>query len=209
MAHRIVIDVAHSTGDTVRVLEFVSNALDDFRPAFRALEPKLEQSWHRLFESQGASARTPWPTYAQTPESYRYVVVKSRILGRDMRDDDILRWEPGVRERLYPSLARRTGASVRRFGKLRMERGTRLAYARNHETGTGFAPKWAWPKRTGRYQIPRRRLMVTDDRFARTDAPEALENWLFEVEAQASMGGRGQTGLASQFIQDGAPTNAF
>ena len=204
---RIRINIEHNAEQVRDALEFVSIGVQDFRPAFRNLEPKLEASWHRLFESQGASARVMWPTYAQTPESYRYTTVKSRILGRDMRDDDILRWEPGVRERLYPSLARRTGDSVRRFGKTEMTRGTRLAYARHHEHGIGYAPPWAWPKRTGRYQIPRRRLMVTDDRFAREDAPRVLEDWLREIAmaADATQGVRG-TGAS---ILDGGPSNAF
>lgn len=211
LATRIRIDVASNVDDVQQSLEFAAVGVSDFRPAFRALEPHLEASWRRLFESQGASAGVLWPAYAQTPEAMRYVTVKSRMLGRDISNDDLLRWEPGVRERLYPSLARRTSDSVRRFGRTRMARGTRLVYARHHNLGVGYAPRWAWPKETGRYQIPRRRLMIVDRRFARQDAPRVLEDWLSTVvarsEGAASRGVRGAAGALLDM--DGGPSNAF
>lgn len=85
--------------------------------------------------SEGRDTGTPWaPLEAGEP---KWAALKA-ALGADPRP---LRWEPGVRERLVPSIINRRHplhVFEVRGGDVRV--GTRVQYARRHDEGIGLNP---------------------------------------------------------------------
>lgn len=142
-----------------------SKTPDDLAAVMRELAARIERwqdtapklhKWLLLrikqqIESQGQAEGTPWPALEQSEP--RWAKLKA-ALGADPRP---LRWLPGERERLVPSLinprhplhvwANRGGAQV--FG-------TAVPYAERHQTGTGTNP-YGEP-------IPKRPLVTLSER---------------------------------------------
>lgn len=146
----------------------------------------LLETRRSLFLTQGLTEGESWPGY--TPQEKRYVAVKGRLLGWRITEHDQLRWQPGVRERLFPSVTQ----ARHRYGigwrpaertKLSFQFGSKAPGAENHETGTGTAPKWAWPK-SGRYTIPKRPFLTigarTRGRFEQSATAWAAQ-WQAEI----------------------------
>lgn len=138
-----------------------------------------------LFASQGSSEGASWPGYIEAER--RYVVVKSRILGFRVGNRDQLRWQPGVKEKLYPSLTQDRHTLGIGWRKKIDRKATSFQYgskapgAENHEFGQGFAPKWAWPK-SGRYRIPRRQFLTIGPRTTRKLEQSAIQ-WAAQFTA--------------------------
>ena len=144
--------MADKTPDT---LAKVMRELGERVTRWQDTSPKLHK-WLLLrikqqIESQGQAEGTPWPSLEQSEP--RWAKLKA-ALGADPRP---LRWRPGERERLVPSLinprhplhifAARGDAQV--FG-------TAVPYAARHQNGTGVNP-FGEP-------IPRRPLVTLSER---------------------------------------------
>jgi phage gpG-like protein len=117
--------------------------------------PKLHK-WMLLrikqqIESQGQAEGTPWPALEQSEP--RWAKLKA-ALGADPRP---LRWEPGKRERLIPSLINaRHPLHIWAARGDAYAFGTAVPYAGRHQNGTGTNPFGE--------SIPKRPLVTLGDR---------------------------------------------
>lgn len=128
----------------------------DWRPFFEAWGVAWRESRVEMFATSGASTSTPWPMYSRATREAQYAAAKSSMLGRVVTRRDLLRWMPGRRERLMPSLTdRRHPDNIEEVASDRAAYGTRVPYAANHQYGRGTAPEWA-----GGHSVPRRPLLA-------------------------------------------------
>ena len=139
------------SGEVLEALDLGARAVDDLSAVWREARPLWHESRRQMFATQGAATGEPWGGYRSI--ELQYTEIKGRILGRRISNDDQLRWEPGVLERLAPSLmeaGHELGIYV--FGARDLVMGSRAPGAADHDDGTGVAPEYA-----GGYAVPQRR----------------------------------------------------
>lgn len=114
-----------------RTLAGARNALGDLGPSFDQIyHPFLLAHMRDVFRSGGAAAGASWRGYDGEP---RYGAFKAAVLGQARPQP--LRWKPGERERLFPSLTEEGGAHVHVTGKSAARFGTEVPYAARLERG--------------------------------------------------------------------------
>lgn len=170
--------------------------IGDWEPFLLAWGDAWRRSRRDMFETSGASTGTPWPMYSAATGERQYAAIKGRIFDRKMTRRDLLRWMPGQRERLSPSMYDSTNPdNVSSVMGDRGIFGTRVPYAASHDSGRGKAPDWA-----GGHSIPRRPLLSL--------------GVVLELETQALMdrfaalgvhsiddGGRARSGLSTDQVR--------
>lgn len=195
----ITFRVVTNAGETADIFEAAVLGVSDYRRPPTVDGVKGVSLWdlvydvmldtrRTLFLTKGESEGASWPGYIAAER--RYVTVKSRILGWRVTEHDQLRWQPGVRERLFPSVTRNRD----RFGigwrpkertKTTFDFGSKAPGAENHEFGQGFAPRWAWPN-SGRYRIPRRPFLTIGPRTTRKLEQSAIQ-WAAQFTASIGL----------------------
>lgn len=178
--------IKSSIGGAVPVIvETASAAVEDWSPFFRTLPDPWAKTREEMYDTRGASIGHPWPMYDETQEAIIYRGVKSNILGYDVGDDDVLRWErDGERERLHPSLTDPGDVDfvfeVDADGVCTI--GTKVPHARRHHYGEGEAgPDWLPPD--WRVDPIQRHLIDPGDPFIDAVA-EGVAVWLGNIATQ-------------------------
>lgn len=115
-----------------------------------------------MFATEGQSTGADWPKYTRQEQRY-WLPIKRWSLGvAKIATGGILRWTPTPRsstpaahERLYPSMTVTNHPNyVYSVSGTRVELGTSLAYARNHNLGIGAYTRRTSKKKSGSVTIP-------------------------------------------------------
>lgn len=124
------------TGDAKemsRVIGLMMEVIGSLEHEWRdVVHPYLLRHWKKQFETEGKHGGRPWEGYGGEP---KYAAYKMAIVGHH----DLLRWEPGVSERLYPSITEPTHSEhIFRADATSMTAGTAVPYSdRLISGGTG------------------------------------------------------------------------
>ena len=192
---RALLTVRDPMGRIEQAIDLAISTAEDFRPLWRAWKPSWYQSRRRMAQTLGRSTGTPWPTYERTPERNQYKWIKAKITGADPDTLKPLHWE-NSKGRLLPSLyVQRHPFGVWRPKRDGVTMGTRVPYARNHNRGQGYSPRW---RNLTRYRIPRRPLL----RFGRVEKREladAVAEFAGTIAAQAT--GKTRVGRTSAAVR--------
>jgi hypothetical protein len=116
-----------------RRLSLAEDVVQDLRPTFEEIaHPWLLNHMRRQFATDGAHGGSRWADYSREP---KYRAYKKSLVGHT----DILRWEKGGREQLYPSLTKKGDSlHVWRASHKGIRFGTRVDHAeRLTQGGTG------------------------------------------------------------------------
>ena len=181
------IQMMNNAGEGVRMLEVAMRNAGDWSTFWgqKTDADGVSNDWAEsridMFLTQGASTGRRWADYNKLERKY-YVPVKTWVLGGvKMTNGSVLRYtttpqsrSPGgggkVKERLFPAMTVKSDAnyvySVDKSSN-RVEMGTSLSYAWNHDQGIGgYTRKWGKKnKTTVTVLTPRRPLTLFGDPF--------------------------------------------
>lgn len=118
-----------------RTLGRAEQVVQNLAPSFdQVFHPFMLSHMRDVFRSGGAAAGQTWRGYASEP---RYGAFKARILAQARPQP--LRWQPGKKERLFPSLTSEGGEHVHVSNSQAARFGTSVPYAARLEEG-GIGP---------------------------------------------------------------------
>jgi len=154
------------TGAATGALEAAIRNAKDWKAFWAGKDGPISKQWAEsrkvMFATEGQSTGADWPKYT-TLEQRWWVPIKRWSLGvKRIEHGGILRWTPTPRsatpaahERLYPSMTVTNHPNyVYNVSGTRVELGTSLAYARNHNLGVGAYTRKTSRKKSGTVTIP-------------------------------------------------------
>lgn len=190
---RALITVRDSTGQIVTAVDLAIEKCSDFTQLWRDFRGPWYATRRQMVRTLGRSTGTPWPSYDQTPERRQYKWIKAKITGADPDKLKPLHWE-NAKGRLLPSLTEyRHPFGLWRPRKTSLFIGTRVPYAKNHNEGVGYSPRWPGLQR---YSIPKRPLFGFG-RDARSALADAVGQHAARVAAEV---GRTRVGYTSDKV---------
>jgi len=172
-------------GEVEEAIGVALEGMADLSGLFDALHSVWLDNAQRAYTSQGFGT---WPSYYETGET-QYAMAKGSILGRLMTRRDMLRWDFGASEILFPSMTDANHPqNVAEITSTTARFGTSVEYAINHHEGIGRGPYWG-----GSAPIPKRDLLLTDDQFL-DDVSRATSNYAASA-LQGLAAGRGSSSV--------------
>jgi len=118
-----------------RTLSRAEHVVQDMAPSFdQVFHPYMLAHMQDVFRSGGAAAGRVWRGYEGEP---RYGAFKAAVLAQARPQP--LRWKPGEKERLFPSLVYEGGEHVHTTSRSAARFGTAVPYAARLEEG-GIGP---------------------------------------------------------------------
>lgn len=154
------------TGKATGALEAAIRNAQDWKRFWAGKDGPISQQWAKsrkeMFATEGQSTGADWPKYTRQEQRY-WLPIKRWSLGvKKIATGGILRWTPTPRsetpaahERLYPSMTVTNHPNyVYNVTGTKVELGTSLAYARNHNLGIGAYTRRTSKKKSGSVTIP-------------------------------------------------------
>jgi len=154
------------TGKATGALEAAIRNAKDWKAFWAGKDGPISTLWAEsrkvMFATEGQSTGADWPKYTRQEQRY-WLPIKRWSLGvKKIATGGILRWTPTPRsstpaahERLYPSMTVTNHPNyVYDVSGTRVELGTSLAYARNHNLGIGAYTRRTSKKKGGSVTIP-------------------------------------------------------
>lgn len=154
------------TGKATGALEAAIRNAKDWKAFWAGKDGPISKQWAEsrkvMFATEGQSTGADWPKYTRQEQRY-WLPIKRWSLGvKRIEQGGILRWTPTPRsstpaahERLYPSMTVTNHPNyVYNVSGTRVELGTSLAYARNHNLGVGAYTRRTSKKKSGTVTIP-------------------------------------------------------
>ena len=154
------------TGKATGALEAAIRNAKDWKAFWAGKDGPISKQWAEsrkvMFATDGQSTGAEWPKYT-TLEQRWWVPIKRWSLGvKRIEHGGILRWTPTPRsatpaahERLYPSMTVTNHPNyVYNVSGTKVELGTSLEYARNHNLGVGAYTRRTSKKKSGTVTIP-------------------------------------------------------
>lgn len=154
------------TGKATGALEAAIRNAKDWKAFWAGKDGPISRQWAEsrkvMFATEGQSTGADWPKYTRQEQRY-WLPIKRWSLGvKKIATGGILRWTPTPRsstpaahERLYPSMTVTNHPNyVYSVSGTRVELGTSLAYARNHNLGVGAYTRRTSKKKSGTVTIP-------------------------------------------------------
>lgn len=151
------------------------------------MSQKWAESRRIMFATQGSSTGPKWPGYTRQEQRY-WLPIKRWSLGvRRINPGGILRWNAqpmstskGAHERLWPSMCvagNTNGGYVWNVQGNKVECGTSIPYAENHDKGLGAYTRKTSRKKSGSVVVPtpKRPLVRFGDKFI-DDVREHMKN---------------------------------
>ena len=154
------------TGKATGALEAAIRNAKDWKAFWAGKDGPISKQWAEsrkvMFATEGQSTGADWPKYTRQEQRY-WLPIKRWSLGvKKIATGGILRWTPTPRsstpaahERLYPSMTVTNHPNyVYDVSGTRVELGTSLAYARNHNLGVGANTRRTSKKKSGTVTVP-------------------------------------------------------
>ena len=154
------------TGAATGALEAAIRNAKDWKAFWAGKDGPISKQWAEsrkvMFATEGQSTGADWPKYTRQEQRY-WLPIKRWSLGvKRIEHGGILRWTPTPRsatpaahERLYPSMTVTNHPNyVYNVSGTKVELGTSLAYARNHNLGVGSYTRRTSKKKSGTVTIP-------------------------------------------------------
>lgn len=154
------------TGKATGALEAAIRNAKDWKAFWAGKDGPISKQWAEsrkvMFATEGQSTGADWPKYTRQEQRY-WLPIKRWSLGvKKIATGGILRWTPTPRsstpaahERLYPSMTVTNHPHyVYDVSGTRVELGTSLPYARNHNLGIGAYTRRTSKKKSGSVTIP-------------------------------------------------------
>ena len=154
------------TGKATGALEAAIRNAKDWKAFWAGKDGPISKQWAEsrkvMFATEGQSTGADWPKYTRQEQRY-WLPIKRWSLGvKKIATGGILRWTPTPRsstpaahERLYPSMTVTNHPNyVYNVSGTKVELGTSLAYARNHNLGVGAYTRRTSKKKSGTVTIP-------------------------------------------------------
>lgn len=154
------------TGKATGALEAAIRNAKDWKAFWAGKDGPISKQWAEsrkvMFATEGQSTGADWPKYTRQEQRY-WLPIKRWSLGvKKIATGGILRWTPTPRsstpaahERLYPSMTVTNHPNyVYDVSGTRVELGTSLPYARNHNLGIGAYTRRTSKKKSGSVTIP-------------------------------------------------------
>ena len=154
------------TGTATGALEAAIRNAKDWKAFWAGKDGPISKQWAEsrkvMFATEGQSTGADWPKYTRQEQRY-WLPIKRWSLGvKKIATGGILRWTPTPRsstpaahERLYPSMTVTNHPNyVYDVSGTRVELGTSLAYARNHNLGVGAYTRRTSKKKSGTVTVP-------------------------------------------------------
>ena len=154
------------TGKATGALEAAIRNAKDWKAFWAGKDGPISKQWADsrkvMFATEGQSTGADWPKYTRQEQRY-WLPIKRWSLGvKKIATGGILRWTPTPRsstpaahERLYPSMTVTNHPNyVYNVSGTRVELGTSLTYARNHNLGVGAYTRKTSRKKSGTVTIP-------------------------------------------------------
>ena len=154
------------TGAATGALEAAIRNAKDWKAFWAGKDGPISKQWAEsrkvMFATEGQSTGADWPKYTRQEQRY-WLPIKRWSLGvKRIEQGGILRWTPTPRsstpaahERLYPSMTVTNHPNyVYNVSGTKVELGTSLAYARNHNLGIGAYTRKTSRKKSGTVTIP-------------------------------------------------------
>ena len=154
------------TGAATGALEAAIRNAKDWKAFWAGKDGPISKQWAEsrkvMFATEGQSTGADWPKYTRQ-EQRSWLPIKRWSLGvKRIEQGGILRWTPTPRsstpaahERLYPSMTVTNHPNyVYNVSGTKVELGTSLEYARNHNLGVGSYTRKTSRKKSGTVTIP-------------------------------------------------------